>query len=212
MEFSTATRQAMLEFASQTIVRRLGGGEGKISPPSDPALSQPMGCFVSLHRWENHALRGCIGLLESDRPLSEALASAAESALSDPRFVNQPVTLSELPFLQLELTVIGPMRQVDSPLDFQPLQDGIYLTIGPRSGCFLPQVARETGWTREQLLSRLCQEKLGFPPDAWKQPDAALRVFSTVVIGPVPLLRPRAEEAPKRNDEIRMTNDESMTE
>jgi len=190
MEFSPDTQQAMLQFASQTIVNRLSGGQGEISIPSDPILSQPMGCFVSLHRWENHALRGCIGLMESDRPLSEALASAAEGALADPRFVNQPITLSELPFLQLELTVIGPMRQVASPLDFQPLQDGIYLSIGPRSGVFLPQVARETGWTREQLLSRLCQEKMGFPPDAWKQPDAVMRVFSTVVIGPVPLLRP----------------------
>jgi AmmeMemoRadiSam system protein A len=190
MEFSPATRAAMLEFAGRTIVHRLGGHEGQIALPPDPLLGQPMGCFVSLHRWENHALRGCIGILESDRPLSQALANAAEGALADPRFINQPITLSELPFLRLELTVIGPMRPVASPLEFQPLEDGIYLTIGPRSGVFLPQVARETGWTREQLLSRLCQEKLGFPPDAWKQPDAALRVFSTVVIGPVPLLRP----------------------
>lgn len=193
MEFSPATRDAMLEFASRTIVRRLGGSGGEIPLPNDLLLQQPMGCFVSLHRWENHALRGCIGILESNQPLPAALASAAEGALGDPRFVNQPVTLSELPFLQLELTLIGPMRQVATPLDFKPLEDGICLSIGPRSGVFLPQVARETGWTREQLLSRLCQEKLGFPPDAWKQPDAVLRIFSTVVIGPVPLLRPESK-------------------
>jgi len=190
MEISSATRQAMLEFASQTIVRRLGGGDGGFSLPPDPLLAQPLGCFVSLHRWENHALRGCIGLLESDKPLAQALASAAEGALTDPRFVEQPVTLAELPLLQLELTVIGPLQQASSPLDFDPLLQGIYLTIGPRGGCFLPQVARETGWTREQLLARLCQEKLGYPPDAWKQPAAILRVFSAEVIGPVPLLRP----------------------
>jgi AmmeMemoRadiSam system protein A len=190
MEISPATRQAMLEFAGQTIVCRLGGAQSQISLPPDPLLAQPLGCFVSLHRWENHALRGCIGLLESDKPLAQVLVSAAEGALSDPRFVNQPITLSELPLLQIELTVIGPMRQVASPLDFEPLQDGIYLTIGARGGCFLPQVARETGWTREQLLARLCQEKLGYPPDAWTQPPATLSVFSAEVIGPVPLLRP----------------------
>jgi AmmeMemoRadiSam system protein A len=189
MEFSPATRAAILQFVSQTIVQRLGGTAGEISLPPDPLLSMPMGCFVSLHRWENHGLRGCIGVLESDRPLSAALAHSAEGTLADPRFINQPVTLAELPLLTLEVTVIGPMRPVPTPLDFQPLEEGIYLTIGPRGGCFLPQVARETGWTREQLLARLCQEKLGLPPDAWKQPDAALRVFSADVIGPVPLLR-----------------------
>jgi AmmeMemoRadiSam system protein A len=190
MEIAPATRQAMLEFASQTIIRRLGGGDGGISLPPDPLLAQPLGCFVSLHRWENHALRGCIGLLESEKPLAEALASTAEGALADPRFVEQPVTIAELPLLQLEVTIIGPMTQAASPLDFEPLQQGIYLTIGARGGCFLPQVARETGWTREQLLARLCQEKLGYPPDAWKQPDAVMRVFPAEVIGPVPLLRP----------------------
>jgi len=190
MEIAPATRQAMLEFAGQTIIRRLGGGDGGVSLPPDPLLALPLGCFVSLHRWENHALRGCIGLLESDKPLAQALASAAEGALADPRFVEQPVTIAELPLLQLEVTIIGPMTQAASPLDFEPLQQGIYLTIGARGGCFLPQVARETGWTREQLLARLCQEKLGYPPDAWKQPDAVMRVFSAEVIGPVPLLRP----------------------
>jgi len=186
MEFSAATGQAMLRFASRTIIRRLRGenGDSPLSLPPDPLLDQPMGCFVSLHRWENHALRGCIGLLESDRPLSVALASSAEGALADPRFVNQPITLSELPYLTMELTVIGPMRAVASPLDFVPLEDGIYLTIGPRSGCFLPQVARETGWTREQLLGRLCTEKLGLAETAWRDPQAQLRTFSAQVIGP----------------------------
>jgi AMMECR1 domain-containing protein len=47
-------------------------------------------------------------------------------------------------------------------------------------------VARETGWTREQLLSRLCVEKMGLPADAWKLPGAKLQVFTTSVVGPEP--------------------------
>jgi len=39
----------------------------------------------------------------------------------------------------------------------------IYLTLNGRSGVFLPQVARETGWRRDQLLDRLCTEKDGLP-------------------------------------------------
>jgi hypothetical protein len=55
-----------------------------------------------------------------------------------------------------------------------------------RTGCFLPQVARETGWIREQLLSRLCTEKMGLQPEAWKHPGAVLEIFSILVVGPEP--------------------------
>ncbi len=71
-------------------------------------------------------------------------------------------------------------------MDFEPLLDGIYLTIAGRSGCFLPQVARETGWSRERLLSQLCTEKLGIAAELWKSPEARLQTFSTQMIGPVP--------------------------
>jgi AMMECR1 domain-containing protein len=86
--------------------------------------------------------------------------------------------------LEVEVTLLGPLRRVVAPMDFDPLMHGIYLTLGDRSGCFLPQVGRETGWTREQLLSRLCAEKLGLPNDAWKNPAAILQIFDAEVIGP----------------------------
>ena len=97
-----------------------------------------------------------------------------------------PVRINELPHLELEITVIFPMQQASSPLDFDLLDDGIYLIAAGRSGCFLPQVARETGWTREQLLDRLCTEKLGCPATTWRQPDARLMKFKTLIIGPEP--------------------------
>ena len=62
--------------------------------------------------------------------------------------------------------------------------DGIYLTVQNRSGCFLPQVARETGWPKEHLLSRLCSEKLGLTAMAWSRPGAQLQTFQTLIIGP----------------------------
>ena len=67
------------------------------------------------------------------------------------------------------------------------MNEGIYLTWGEtRAGCFLPQVAQETGWSKEQLLARLCVEKMGLPPEAWKDLRAKLFVFTTLVIGPEP--------------------------
>jgi AMMECR1 domain-containing protein len=78
---------------------------------------------------------------------------------------------------------------VDDPLAFEPLEHGIYLTVGRRAGCFLPQVARETGWSRQQLLDRLCTEKIGLAPNAWQSKKATLSIFQTIVIGPEPLVR-----------------------
>ena len=82
------------------------------------------------------------------------------------------------------MSILSPPRQADEPLDFDPITDGIYLVHGSRSGFFLPQVARETGWSKQQLLDRLCEEKLGLPPDAWQKPEAKLFTFKVEVIGP----------------------------
>jgi AmmeMemoRadiSam system protein A len=187
MDLTPQTRRLLLDLASDAIVSALGGSPKLSTPIDDPFLSQSAGCFVSLHHRQTRALRGCVGLLESDRPLSEVIIAAARSVLADPRFTHDPIHLNELVLLDIEVTLLHPMRQVPSPLDFNPLEHGLYLTISTRSGCFLPQVARETGWTREQLLSRLCTEKLGLHPEAWRDPGAVLRIFTVEVIGPAQL-------------------------
>lgn len=114
----------------------------------------------------------------------ESILATARSVLDDPRFVDFPVTLMELPELEIEISILSPLKPAENVLDFDLLNEGIYLTVLGRSGCFLPQVARETGWDREQLLSRLCTEKLGVPAIAWKSPLAKLQTFEVVVVGP----------------------------
>jgi AmmeMemoRadiSam system protein A len=186
MNISDPARHAILAFAADIVTRRLGGDPRPLPELTDPLFSAPGGCFVSLHRQDNHALRGCIGLLDSGKPLLQSLTAAAESVIGDPRFLVQPVTRFELPQLTIEITILGPLQKAASPLDFDPKQHGIHLTCRSRNGLFLPQVGRETGWTREQLLARLCTEKLGIPELAWKDPTAELRTFSAEVIGPIP--------------------------
>jgi AmmeMemoRadiSam system protein A len=188
MDLSTQVQQQILDFAADVIIRRLGGDPRPIPVLDDAVFSQPAGCFVSLHRRGNHMLRGCIGMLDTGRPLRETLVTAAESVIGDSRFLTNPVSRSELPEIDLELSILGPMEKKDSVLDFEPMRDGIHLTFRGRTGLFLPQVARDTGWSREQLLGRLCTEKLGVPDTAWKDPTAELRTFSTDVIGPRPIL------------------------
>jgi len=194
MRFTPEQESMLLQMARDVIRGRLENPQAL--PPDvdapldspDPVLSAPAGCFVSLHNRSTHALRGCIGRIEAVDPLIVALRQAAASVLDDPRFQDQPVTMDELPELELELSILGELKLAASPLDFDPLVQGIFLTIDGRRGCFLPQVARETGWTREQLLNRLCAEKLGLSPHAWKAPDAQLQTFATAVIGPRPFL------------------------
>ena len=158
MDISPQTQQAILDLASDVITRRLGGDPRPLPSLDDPIFRQPAGCFVSLHRRDTHALRGCIGLLDTGRPLREMLMAAAESVLADPRFLAQPVTREELSELDVEVTVLGPLQKASSPLDFEPLERGIHLSFHGRSGLFLPQVApRPAG--RASSFCRACARR-----------------------------------------------------
>jgi len=61
-----------------------------------------------------------------------------------------------LPQLNIELSVLSPLQHAANPLDFDPKKHGLYMLCCGRTGCFLPQVGRETvcgaehfghGWT-----------------------------------------------------------------
>lgn len=164
--------------------RLIGGGSKTSTPPSYPVLLEPAGCFVTLHR--HGKLRGCIGRLDATQPLWISAIEMAGAVIEDPRFVDEPVTLQELPELEFDVSILSRLEPAPSYEAVDLWTEGIYLTCGGRTGCFLPQVAQETGWSREQLLSRLCTEKMGLAPDAWRDPAAKLAKFSVTVIGPVP--------------------------
>ena len=195
MDLSPQQRAALLNEARAVIRRHLTGGEAPdagplpdVAPPPDAALSQPAGCFVSLHELRSHRLRGCVGRLEATAPLWDTLRAVAGNVLQDPRFADHRVTPRDLPDLEIEISVLSPLRPAPGPLEFELASDGVYLTWGQRAGCFLPQVARETGWCREHLLDRLCVEKMGLPPGIWRDPRARLFLFTTLMIGPEPFV------------------------
>ena len=187
---SPDNRLQLLDIARGALLQRLADGAdegGPAEPPTDARLVCPSGCFVSLHERSSHRLRGCVGRLDPQLPLWKAVEQTARDVLADPRFVTLPITPQDIPDLELEVSVLSPPREARDPLDFDLLEDGIYLVSGQRAGFFLPQVARETGWTKEQLLNRLCVEKLGLPADTWRKPDAKLYTFKVEVIGPEPV-------------------------
>ena len=181
MEFTAEQRQFLLNAARAVIRANLGDATALATalcgPEPDAALCQPAGCFVSLHQRPNHRLRGCVGRLDAHGPLIDVVRQTAAAVLDDPRFAMQRITLEELGQLDIDISVLSPLRAAPTPLDFDPQNEGIYLIFGDRAGCFLPQVARETGWNRQQLLDRLCTEKLGVPASKRRQGQARLKVF-----------------------------------
>lgn len=186
MDLSPFSRIELLGIARAALRAGVEGRELIIPPPTAPDLLQPAGCFVSLHERGNHRLRGCIGRLEATSPLWHIVRETAVNVLEDPRFTQERVTVDDLALLDIEVSVISPLMPAPSCMDFDPLNEGIYLIRGAQTGCFLPQVARETGWTREQLLDRLCTEKLDVPAGAWRDPGVTLMRFTTLIVGPEP--------------------------
>lgn len=133
---------------------------------------RPAGAFVTLKREET--LRGCIGFIQPIKPLYQAVVeNAVNAALRDSRF--RPVTSHELAGLDVEVSVLTPTQPIDSPNDFEVGQHGIILKKGRRQAVFLPEVAVEQGWNREQTLRQLSL-KAGLPPDAWKE-GAQFEIF-----------------------------------
>jgi len=191
MEISAAQQQILLHTARTSIQGVLRGNlpVSVLPGADDPVLSMAAGCFVTLHDRVSRRLRGCIGRLESRDPLLKSINETACSVLQDPRFRSNPVTLEEMVRLDLEISVLSPLREAANVLDFDPPNEGIYLICDGRAGTFLPQVARETGWSREQLLTRLCMEKMGLSATAWQEGGVKLLKYSVVVIGPEPLVK-----------------------
>ena len=139
-------------------------------------LNSKCGAFVSLHK--HGRLRGCIGHFGEDYPLHEIVAEMARAAaFEDPRFM--PVTRDELNDLDIEISVLTPMRRIQSLDEFELHRHGIYIRKGYRSGTFLPQVADEVNWTKEEFVSHCAQDKAGIGWDGWR--DAELYVYEAIV-------------------------------
>jgi len=112
-------------------------------------------------------LRGCIGEITPEKPLYRLVGSVAlKSALEDPRF--RPLRHEELRDVEIEISVLTPPAPVSGAEDIVVGRDGVILQKDGRSAVFLPQVATEQGWGREEMLDQLCR-KAGLPAGSWKQ-------------------------------------------
>lgn len=148
-------------------------------PECPKKLRQPSGAFVTIH--EKGELRGCIGYIQAVRPLIDTVSEvAAKAALEDPRFM--PVREDELSGLEIEISVISPMKKIKDPEEIEVGTHGILMESGHCRGLLLPQVATEYAWDRETFLQQTCR-KAGLPVNAWKDPATTISVFTAEVFG-----------------------------
>jgi MEMO1 family protein len=172
----SSDKKALLAIARQSLQRFLATGTLPYARDVAPRLRVLQGAFVTLK--EGGELRGCIGHLLGDFPLSLTTSwMAVQAGAYDTRF--PPVTAKELNGIEIEISVMTPMRTISRPTDIVLGRDGVVIQKGGRSAVFLPQVATEQGWGLAEMLDNLCL-KAGLPRDAWKS-GMQFRVFQADV-------------------------------
>jgi len=124
-------------------------------------------------------LRGCIGSLA---PVAEMYKSvhdnAVNAAMRDFRF--RPVRPAELGKIEVHISLLSPIVDIGSVDEFKIGEHGIIVEKGHYRAVYLPEVAVEQKWTKEETLSSLSL-KAGMNKDGWRK-GSRFKVFSSVVL------------------------------
>ena len=133
------------------------GGSRRAGPATSDVsgeFPEASGAFVTFKR--GGRLRGCIGTLRVP-----AAAARGSRARRSQRRARGPAVLavdapSELDDLDVEVSVLGPLEEIDpfDPAAFEIGRHGLVVEQGRRRGLLLPQVATEWNWDRETFLSQ----------------------------------------------------------
>ena len=175
--FTEEEKQAMIATARKSICSALRLDYDGDDTPVGILKEKGCGAFVTLHL--DGRLRGCIGRFTSSSTLHATIREMARSAaFDDPRFPS--LSRSEASRVEIEVSVLSPLKRIASIDEFKLGRDGIYIVKGGRSGTFLPQVADETGWTTEEFLGHCARDKAGIGWYGWK--DAELYTYQTGIV------------------------------
>jgi len=176
--FSDQEKKILLGIARNTLKSYIVNNKRPVLDTSgySPNLGMHAGAFVTLKKHGD--LRGCIGRFTADIPLYEVIQEMAiASSTQDTRF--DPVSTKEIDQLEIEISVLSPMKRISSVDEIILGKHGIYIKKGWRSGTFLPQVATETGWSKEEFLGYCARDKAGIGWDGWK--DAEIYTYEACV-------------------------------
>ncbi|MCX6266494.1 MAG: AmmeMemoRadiSam system protein B [Bacteroidetes bacterium] len=129
--FTRDEKTVLLKIARNTIEKYIR--EGRIPDDNPASYSESLkihaGAFVTLK--DNGRLRGCIGKFTADIPLYKLVRQmAAASSTEDNRF--EPVKINEIKQLEIEISVLSPLKLISSPDEVILGKHGIYMKKGPR--------------------------------------------------------------------------------
>jgi uncharacterized protein, PH0010 family len=170
-------RQAMLRLARQHILSHWIPNAD--TPVTLPSGNLKLGCFVTLHR--RGELRGCIGTLEQDMPLQQAIPYfASAAAFQDPRF--SPLTAEELPECTISISLLSEREPLPATsreallAALVPFSDGLWISDSYHRATFLPAVWRQLP-DKEAFLHHLLL-KGGWSAQGWPSHMQAWRYHS----------------------------------
>ena len=175
--FTQEEKEKMIAAARSSIYSYLGLEYEGDDSPVGILREKGYGVFVTLYL--EGRLRGCIGRFTSSSSLHSTIREMARNAaFSDPRF--PALSKKEAPMIEIEVSVLSPLKKIESIDEFKLGRDGIYMIKGYNHGTFLPQVAKETGWNTEEFLGHCARDKAGIGYYGWK--DAELYTYQTEVV------------------------------
>jgi len=114
----------------------------------------------TVSRSGHKSLRGCIGTFEA-LPLASGLSTyALTSAFDDTRF--SPIPASLLPSLACSLTLLADFEPCTDAMDWTMGRHGLRISFTYRNrrhgATYLPDVAVEQGWTKEETVESLMKK------------------------------------------------------
>ncbi|MDP2959790.1 MAG: AmmeMemoRadiSam system protein A, partial [candidate division Zixibacteria bacterium] len=175
---SAKDKALLLKIAKETIECKVRSVKRPEYNVTSQILKENRGAFVTIKK--HGELRGCIGYIQAIKPLYQTVQEMAEAAaLNDPRFT--PVTKEELKDLEIEISVLTPLKKITDVNLIQVGRDGILIRKGYNSGLLLPQVATENNWDRKTFLEQTCFKAGIYDKDCWKDKDTEIYIFSAEV-------------------------------
>ena len=175
---SAKDRAELIKLAKNAVQRYLDKKPFKATEDIQKKYSSKKGVFVSIKK--GNQLRGCIGYIESEQALWQAIANAAKAAaFEDPRF--PPASKNELKDLRFEISVLTEPKQLncspaEMPKKIKIGKHGLIAEKAQYKGLLLPQVFTELGIDAESALDMTCK-KAGLPARAWEEPDTRIYIF-----------------------------------
>lgn len=170
MPYSEEAQRLLRDVARLALNHGVEHGRAPRISPSEypPELADIRATFVTLNR--DRKLRGCMGVLEAERPLVIDVAQNAFAAgFRDPRF--PPLTAEELPTVELHISILSPCELIhyegeeDLIRQLRPGSDGIILQEGFRKATFLPAVWQNL--SHPGVFLKRLKEKAGLPESYW---------------------------------------------